>query len=270
MTTPDTTPDDRRPTHVERLRRRLDDLTRSIARRPGALALLGLGSSGAHAHRMDEYSDLDFFVVVEPGARERFLREPDWLRDAAPVAYDFENSPVGRKVLFDDGVFCEYAVFTEQDLAGISEPSMRVIWSRDPARDWSAVRTRPVATGWGHDSPDFHLGEALTNLYVGLLRERRGEHLTAMRFIQVYAVDRLLCLHALSTEPGAQRDPYVVDRRAESWASQVPIATFCPGYTRNVAAAAAILDWLVTHRSPAPIMVEAIRGLLAIQSGRDD
>ena len=36
------------------------------------------------------------------------------------------------------------------------------------------------------------LGEALTNLYVGMAREKRGEKLSAMRFIQGYAVDRLL------------------------------------------------------------------------------
>ncbi len=41
---------------------------------------------------------------------------------------------------------------------------------------------------------DWLLGEALTNLYVGLQRELRGERLSAMRFIQGYALDRLVAL----------------------------------------------------------------------------
>jgi hypothetical protein len=43
------------------------------------------------------------------------------------------------------------------------------------------------------------------------------------------------------------------------------LESFCPGYTRTEAAAAAILDWLVTHESPSPVMVEALRALLAGQ-----
>lgn len=41
---------------------------------------------------------------------------------------------------------------------------------------------------------EFHLNEALTDLYVGLHRELRGERLNAARFIQSYAVDRVIAL----------------------------------------------------------------------------
>lgn len=262
MTDPLEPRDWRRDAWIDTLHRRLEALVTSLEQQPGALALLGLGSAGLHGDRMDEYSDLDFFVIVREDAQEALLRSTDWVRAAAPVVYDFENSPHGRKVLFQDGVFAEYAVFTERELGAVAEPSMRVIWSGDPARDWSEVRAGPVPRSWGHDREDFHLNEALTNLYVGLLRDRRGEHLSALRFIQVYAVDRVLAMQALREAPGTTRDPFGVERRAEEWAGEVPLASFCPGYEHNVVAARALLDWLVTHGTPSPVMVEAVQALL--------
>ena len=54
----------------------------------------------------------------------------------------------------------------------------------------------------GDPSPEWSLGEALTNLYVGLSRLRRGEKLSAMRLIQYHAVDRILELSE-KIEPAA-------------------------------------------------------------------
>ncbi|MBZ9753280.1 hypothetical protein K7W42_20800 [Deinococcus sp. HMF7604] len=245
-----------------RLTQRLSEIAASVQTRPGALALLGVGSCGLHSVRIDEFSDLDFFVIVETEAQAQFLGDIDWLRAAAPTAYDFQNSPHGRKVLFQDGVFAEYAVFTRQEWAAVAEPSMRVLWSRDPSQNWVTHQTSQVPAGWGHNQPDHHLGEALTNLYVGLLRELRGERLTALRFIQVYAVDRVLTIQALRLEAGPPRDPYAVDRRAEQWAGPVPLAKFCPGYEQNREAASAILTWLAEHEAPGPVMVGAVQQLL--------
>jgi lincosamide nucleotidyltransferase len=78
---------------------------------------------------MDEYSDLDFFLVVEPGARAAYLHDIDWLRAAAPVAFDVRNSADGRKVFFADGIYAEYAVVEPEELAGFAIPSARVVWS---------------------------------------------------------------------------------------------------------------------------------------------
>ena len=62
----------------------------------------------------------------------------------------------------------------------------------------------------------FLLGEALSNLYVGLGRLRRGEKLSALRFIQGYAVDRVLELarRVESEQPGFP-DPFNAERRFE-------------------------------------------------------
>jgi hypothetical protein len=63
----------------ERLLQRLDDLGGILAMRGDALALLGLGSVGRDLDRLDDHSDLDFFVVVEDGAKQRYLESVDWL-----------------------------------------------------------------------------------------------------------------------------------------------------------------------------------------------
>src|SRR6476619_328800 len=83
----------------QRLLERLDDLAAGFRERGDAIAVLGLGSVGRDLERLDEHSDLDFFVVVDDGAKERYLVELDWL-DVAPVVYSFANSVDGRKVLW--------------------------------------------------------------------------------------------------------------------------------------------------------------------------
>ena len=55
----------------ELLLRRLGHLGLELARRGDAIALLALGSVGRDTHRLAEHSDLDFFVVVDGGAKPR-------------------------------------------------------------------------------------------------------------------------------------------------------------------------------------------------------
>ena len=73
-----------------RLLARLDDLGRVLAERGDALALHGLGSVGADLARLDDHSDLDFFVIVEDGAKPRYLADIDWLEALGPIAFEFE------------------------------------------------------------------------------------------------------------------------------------------------------------------------------------
>ena len=166
-----------------RLLARLDQLGQVLADRGDALALLGLGSVGADLARLDHHSDLDFFVVVEDGAKPRYLADIDWLEALGPIAFEFTNTVDGRKVLFEDGLYAEYAVFTLPELAGAAYTAGRLVWRRDdapaglehPQRAPSPGSTEPI---------EWHVGEALTNLYVGLHRDLRGERLSGIRLIQ--------------------------------------------------------------------------------------
>ncbi|BBH68826.1 hypothetical protein ACTI_55110 [Actinoplanes sp. OR16] len=243
--------------------RRLDELATFLAGRDDTIAVLGLGSAGAQRARLDDHSDLDFFVIVEDGARLRYVERLDWLEAPCPVLFSFAHERNGRKALYEDGVFVEYAVFTAAELPRIPFCAAKVVWRRADAPPGLAQSEAPLPRT-PYDTVDFHLNEALTNLYVGLHRELRGEHLSASRFIQSHAVDRVISLLRLASGEAPYRDPFDVTRRAERAypATVLPLAEMVPGYAHNVAAARATFAWL-SHRYPVhPGIGAAIRALL--------
>jgi len=97
---------------------------------------------------------------------------------------------------------------------------------------------------------DWVLGEALTNLYVGMGRERRGETLAALRLIQHHAVNQVMRL-AMYIEPDhvEKRDQYADERRFEQRfpgiADRLP--DMMQGYNGNKESARAILAFLDEH-----------------------
>lgn len=245
---------------------RLDAIGAALAASGRALALIGLGSSGAETDRLDRYSDLDFFAIVEPGARESYLSDLAWCGAAHPLAYAFRNTPDGYKLLFADGIFCEFAVFEPQALAAAQFAAPRLVWCRDDFDP--ALATAPAAPVRDPQPTEWLLGEALTNLFVGLGRERRGERLSATRFIQSYALDRLLELAPrVEAERAASRDPFSPERRVEArlpdLAARLP--ELAQGYGRNVESALAILAYLEQHFAVDPAIAAAIRALVAEQ-----
>ncbi|OFI39250.1 hypothetical protein BIU82_15455 [Arthrobacter sp. SW1] len=241
--------------------RRLDRLAASLAERPGTVAVLGLGSAGAEFERFDEHSDIDFFVITGSASEKAaLLEDPSWLEGlGGTVSYSFVNDANGRKALFDDGLFTEYAVFTSEEFHTLPVVGVRVAWSREP--DALNFGDLPVPAPAVLDTEEFHLNEALTNLYVGLHRELRGEHLAAFRFIQVHAMDRVLALLRLDPAVHWQRDVFDASRRAES-VPGVPFAEMVPGYGKCRAAASATLGWLESRYPVDPVIGEAIRALL--------
>ena len=108
------------------------------------------------------------------------------------------------------------------------------------------------------------MGEALTNLYVGLHRDARGERLAACRLIQTLAVDRVLSF--LDLTGGAVRprqDAFAVERGAEARFSPetLPLAAMVPGYEHNREAALAILEWIEARAEVDDVIAAAIREL---------
>lgn len=228
---------------------RLDAIGVALAATGRGVALIGLGSVGTELGRIDEYSDLDFFAVVTPGSKQALLDDLGWLTAIHPVAYAFRNTADGYKLLYADGVFCEFAIFEAAELAAIPFAPGRIVWQAADAPAGLEAPQQAAPTGAAR-SVEWLVGEALTNLYVGLGRDRRGERLSAMRFIQGYAVDRVLELAALLAAPtGAPGDIFSVERRAEQrHPSLAPhLADFAQGYARNSASALAILAWIETH-----------------------
>lgn len=212
-----------------------------------ALALIGLGSVGLERDRLDEWSDLDFFVIVEPGWKSRYIDRLDWLAAARPLDWHFRNTGDGYKALMDDGVFCEFAVFEPQELAQIPFAPGRLVWRREGVDDRIATPRRGMPPPRTTDET-WIVGEALSCLFVGLQRWQRGEKLSAARFVQGYAIDRLIELDALRTHP-LPGDPFNADRRLESrqprLAAELP--GLVPGYGRTPQAALAMLEALAVR-----------------------
>ena len=224
---------------------RLDAIGESLHDSGHALALIGLGSVGRDTERLDRYSDLDFFVVVEPGHKHRYIETLDWLSAAHPIGWHFRNTADGHKALMADGIFCEFAVFEPAELEHIPFAPGRVVWSRPGVDPAIATPKRPLPTTRLPDET-WIVGEALSNLFVGLQRWHRGEKLAAARLIQVHAVDRLIELDALRSAPDdGQRDvdPFNRERRLEQ--RQPGLAgemdRLMPGYAQTPEAALALL-----------------------------
>jgi lincosamide nucleotidyltransferase B/F len=245
---------------------RLEEIGRSVAAAGNALAVIGLGSVGVELERLDDYSDLDFFVIVQPGQKERFLADLHWLAGIHPVAYHFRNTADGYKLLYQDGIFCEFAVFEEAELEAIPFAEGRIVWKAAGVDD--AVRLpRRQAQRKEPRTEEWLLGEALTCLYVGLCRFQRGEKLSAQRFIQHFAVDRVLELLELGgITGGAPRDPFALERRFEqrfpAVVAQLP--HFVQGYERSPESAQALLHFLDGRFAINPALKSRIESLIGL------
>jgi hypothetical protein len=224
---------------------RLDAVGESLRDSGHALALIGLGSVGLDTDRIDRYSDLDFFVIVEPGHKHRYIEALDWLSAAHPVGWHFRNTRDGHKALMTDGVFCEFAVFEPHELEHIPFAPGRIVWSRPGVDPRIAVPHCPTPSASLPDET-WIIGEALSNLLVGLQRWHRGEKLSAGRLIQVHAVDRLIELDALRAQPddrAARPDPFGRERRLERRQPSLvaELGALMPGYENTPEAALVLL-----------------------------
>jgi len=248
---------------TQSLLKRLAEIGHSLEQSGHALALIGLGSVGLELERLDPYSDLDFFVIVENGYKHAYLDSLQWLSTIHPLAYSFLNTKDGYKVLFEDEIFCEFAVFEPAELQDIPFAAGRIVWKQEGAPDaWSQPASIP--TPRSERSQDWLLGEALTNLYVGLNRERRGEKLSALRFIQGYAVDRLVeLIDYVEVAKEVPRDPFVNERRFEQrFPTMAPeVSKWMQGYEKNNESALAILAFLEARFKVNQAMAKAIREL---------
>lgn len=248
---------------TELLLHRLNEIGDVLSHKPTALALIGLGSVGLERDRLDQYSDLDFFVIVKSGSKPHYLNDLTWLTDIAPVAYSFANTQDGCKLLYEDGVFCEFAIFEETELEQAAFTPGKIIW-KAPGVSETISQPKQFHQAAPSKTSEWLLGEALTNLYIGLQRDHRGEKLSAMRFIQSYAFDRILELSIqIETATDAPQDPFSPERRYEQRYPHTAqlLPSFLQGYEKNRESAMAMLSFLDSHFAINTAMKEAILGL---------
>jgi hypothetical protein len=226
----------------ERLLLGLDGIAASLASRPQALALLALGSCGVETDRLDDFSDLDFFIIVEESAKQDFIESLDWLTSGSPIVFAHRNTRDGCKTLDQDGVFCEFAVFHPAELKHIPFAPGRLVWARD---GFDAGVLQPQ-NNHSQTHKQWLCNEAYCNILIGLKRYLRGEKLSAWRCIAVDAGE-LVCKAVYSREQADAFNPW---RRLEmtdpNLATQIQVLLDGQDLRKMVRALLVLLDGLGT------------------------
>ena len=244
----------------DRLLKRLADLGFYLETLEETLGLLGLGSVGVELSRLDQYSDLDFFLILKKGSKQKYLDSLFWLNDVYPLAYSFRNTVDGYKILFADGIYGEFAVFEEDEMENISYNEGRWIFKK-PSCHVSSIQSKPFEPLYSNNT-DYAINELLTNLLVGLQRYHRGEKLAAQRLIEVHALNRLLSvLPSVYVEENVYADKYNIERRIEfrfpAIAKKLPL--FVQGIENLPASAHHLLDFTLMHFHTDEAIVKEIR-----------
>lgn len=228
------------------LLKRLEEIGKSLEKTGDARAFLALGSVGLETARLDKYSDLDFFVIAKRDKKNRFINNLDWLTNISEGAFYFLNTDDGYKFLYKDGVYCEFAIFEENELTNIPFSQGRIIW-KEMDFDESLCMRSDKKTPWKPKSLDWAINEALTCLYVGLCRYARGEKLSGTRFVQSFAVDILISSSDyLAEEKKDFKDEFQHERRYEN---RFPdLAAYLPkmiqGYNKTAQSALETLNFI--------------------------
>jgi len=110
----------------------------------------------------------------------------------------------------ENGVFLEFAIFTESELAKFGIPGLRTIWAREGFVLPKLSENKPI-----NRELTYYVNQGLSNLYVGALRMLRGERLAALVMIERSALSNFLTAYRIKNQIAVE-DPFVIERRAES------------------------------------------------------
>jgi hypothetical protein len=233
----------------------LESLSSSAQQSLHTIALVGAGSAGADFTRMDEYSDIDFFLIVEDGFSFDFINDNSWFGRELPIAFAFRDTDHGNKVLLENGVFLEFAIFTEGELALYGIPGLRTIWCKPgftlPSFSASHAPEREIS---------YYVNQALSNLLVGALRMRRGERLAALVMIERHGLTNLLIAYRTKNNLKIE-DSFVIERRAELTLG-VDFAGLVQGYKRLEGSLAEILNFAESNFEANTAIIQTIRSLI--------
>lgn len=194
-----------------------DAVVTALAAREDVLGVAGLGSTAATA-RADEWSDLDMFIMVSPGAEDRYRHHVDWLPVPDDVVAHLVEWHGGGKVLLRDGRFIEWGVGTPEAVSTWLAGEGTILFDRD-----GETATRALASAQRTPYPQGQQTEAsaLTNfviaLHHGMSRVRRGELVSGGEIIRSEAVAALLRAARAGLEPldASALDALDVRRRVE-------------------------------------------------------
>ena len=169
-------------------------LTDGIRAADGMLGLVLLGSaSDQAAGRRDEWSDHDFFAIIEPGRGAALRPGLDWLPDAGRLVLTAREGEIGFVALYDDGHVFEFAYSEVGELDGAVVGDATVVVDDTVGTIDSFIadaRARTVVADRFDPENDARL--VLVKILIGVGRARRGEVLNAGEFIRIWAVRHLV------------------------------------------------------------------------------
>lgn len=240
---------------LQRIHDTLDLLVNATQHSPRAIALVGAGSVGTDFSRLDKYSDIDFFLIVEDGFSSDYINDNSWFGESLPIVFSFRDTKHGNKALLDNGVFLEFAIFTETELALYGIQGLRTIWCKPgfSLPDFSA--SQPPAR-----ELSYYVDQALSNLYIGVLRLRRGERLAALVMIERFALTNLLTAYRVKHNLEIE-DSFNIERRAEK-SLAIDFARLNQGYERLELSLEEMLTFAERNFEVNQQIAQAIRDLL--------
>ncbi len=168
-------------------------LAEAVEAHPHLTGLVLLGSSSdIAAARRDEWSDHDFFAIVEPGAGPSVRPDLSWLPDPERLVLTAREGELGFVAVWDDGHVAEFALGETAELrdAVVGEATVVVDGDGALAQLVAAGQARVASAPVPDPANDARL--VLVKLLIGVGRARRGEVLTAGEFVRTWAVQHLV------------------------------------------------------------------------------
>jgi len=202
----------------ERFERLSAGLADAVRRTDGLTGLALLGSaSEAGAPRRDEWSDHDFFAIIETGAGPRLREDLSWLPEHERIVLIAREGEIGFAALYDDGHVFEFAYSEVGELSGAVAGDASVVVD-DPDDSTAALIARARARAEEKDvfDPANDARLVLVKLLIGVGRVRRGEVIVGGWMVRTWAVQHLV--RAIrgryaghSTSPGDPRGRDAID-----------------------------------------------------------
>jgi len=172
------------------------------------LGLIVLGSTAGTHHQPDEWSDHDFWLVVEDDTQEAFHQDLSWIPHYDNIVMRFRETQHGWKVVFDDGHVLEYAIFSREELQVTRFHHYKVLVDKTDIHDvLSQLKSTFDLVGDPRD-PLKTTQHILSLLTIGMGRYHRGEKISGMRFIKGHAIEHLTALIQMTVD---SQNPHLID-----------------------------------------------------------
>lgn len=232
---------------------RMDELVEYWKSKQGVRAVIAFGSL-AEVSRFDQWSDLDFLVICDSVNKQSLLESISALDKINSTAYYQIEYGDSVKVLFDDGILCDFGIVTEEQTFSFPHGQGRILWCvPDFPPDCAKCNYEEEMV----DEPKDWIGDVLIHIYVGLLRQNRGEIAAAFEEIQIIAVKKLVA-GIFNEKKFTQKDIFSPMRRVEKckFEDNKTISNLMPGYSYNLEAAREIVKWLKNREYPLKLMTQ--------------